>query len=207
MSLTIGIAGGSGCGKSRLAQVLAAAFPDSATVICHDWYYKNNDHIRDEAERRKLNFDHPDALETARMCRDLDELAAGRGVDAPIYDYATHTRLERTRRIDPKPLLIIDGLLILHEKSLRDRMSLSIFIEVPDDVRLMRRIRRDCAERRVELDEILRLYENFVRPMNQLFVAPSSSHATWIWSQLEDQKFPDQLIADLKRRLGEGVNA
>jgi uridine kinase len=205
--LVLGIAGGSGSGKSWLAKAVAEAFRGRSTVVCHDWYYKGNGHVVDEEERRKLNFDHPNALETPLMSRHLDELTAGRTVDAPIYDYATHSRLERTNPVTPTPLVIIDGILILHEKTLRDRMSLSVYIEVPDDIRLMRRVRRDCKERRVELDETLRLYEDFVRPMHHRFVDPSKAHATWIWSQLEDKKFPDLLIADLARRLDGKVPA
>ncbi len=202
--VVIGIAGGSGSGKSWLAKAVAEAFRGRSTVVCHDWYYKGNGHVRDEEERRKLNFDHPDALETALMSAQLRDLAAGRAVDAPIYDYETHARLDRTRRVEPAPLIVVDGILILHEQALRERMSLSVYIEVPDDVRLLRRVRRDTKERRIDLDETLRLYEDFVRPMHHRFVEPSSRHATWIWSQLEDEKFPDLLIADLARRLDGG---
>lgn len=205
--VVLGIAGGSGSGKSWLAKAVAEAFAGRSVVLCHDWYYRSNGHVHDEDERRKLNFDHPDALETALMGRQLDRLIAGETVDAPIYDYATHTRLQKTRTVRPAPLLILDGILILHEKVLRDRMTLSVFIDAPDDIRLMRRVRRDCKERRVELDETLRLYEDFVRPMHLRFVAPSAHHATWIWSQLDDRKFPDLLIADLRRRLDDRVPA
>ena len=96
---------------------------------------------------------------------------------------------------------------MLNEKSLRDRMHMSVFIETPDDIRLVRRVRRDCTERRVDLDETLRLYEHCVRPMHKRFVEPSSHHATWIWSQLEDRTFPNLLIKDLKRRLAEKAPA
>jgi uridine kinase len=128
-------------------------------------------------------------------------------VDAPIYEYATHSRLKETRRVEPQELLILDGILILHERELRERMTLSVFIDAPDDIRLMRRVRRDCKERRVELEETLRLYEDYVRPMHHRYVVPSSHHATWIWSQLEDEKFPELLILDLARRLGEKIAA
>jgi uridine kinase len=205
--VVLGIAGGSGSGKSRLAEAVAAAFPGRAAVLCHDWYYKNHARVSAEAARRKLNFDHPDALESRLMRVQLDRLIAGEAVDAPVYDYATHARLKETRRVEPKPLLVLDGILILHEKELRDRMTLSVFIDAPDDVRLMRRVRRDCKERRVELDETLRLYEDFVRPMHVRYVVPSSHHATWIWSQLEDENFPDLLIQDVKRRLDDKVPA
>ena len=205
--VVLGIAGGSGSGKSWLAKAVAEAFAGRSTVVCHDWYYKDHASLNDETARRKLNFDHPDALESRLMRRQLDRLIAGEAVDAPIYEYATHARLKETRRIEPKPLLILDGILILHEKELRERMTLSVFIETPADTRLMRRVRRDCKERRVDLEETLRLYEDYVRPMHERYVVPSSHHATWIWSQLEDKKFPDLLIQDLRRRLDGQVHA
>lgn len=205
--VVLGIAGGSGSGKSWLAKAVAEKFAGRSVVVCHDWYYKNNGAIHSEEERVKLNFDHPDALDTHLMRRHLDALVAGEAVEAPIYEYATHSRLKETRRVEPRELLIIDGILILHEKELRDRMTLSVFIETPDDVRLMRRVRRDCTERRIDLEETLRLYEDYVRPMHHRFVVPSSHHATWIWTQLEDRKFPDLLIKDLERRLDGTVAA
>ena len=103
--------------------------------------------------------------------------------------------------------MILDGILILDDEKLRERLDLSVYIEVPDDIRLMRRVRRDCAERHVALDETLRLYEDFVRPMHKRYVEPSSHHATWIWSQLEDRTFPDLLVKDLERRLAERITA
>lgn len=194
------MAGGSGSGKSVLAKAVAAAFPDQTTVICHDWYYRHNGHLN-EAEAAKINVDHPNALETSLLCRHLDLLAAGHAVEAPTYDYASHSRLKETRRIEPRPLIILDGILVLTERALRERMTVSVFIETPDDIRLMRRVRRDCTERRVGLEETLRMYEAFVRPMHKRYVEPSSHHATWIWSQLDDKSFPNLLIRDLKRRL------
>ena len=196
----LGVAGGSGSGKSWLAQTIKAAFPEQSTIICHDWYYRHNGHLSD-AQSKKLNFDHPRSLETALMCRQLDRLMDGKVIDAPIYDYASHSRLKQVRRVAPRPLIILDGILVLREKALRERMTVSVFIETPDDIRLLRRVRRDCTERRVDLDETLRLYEHSVRPMHRRFVEPSSHHATWIWSQLDDKKFPNLLIGDLRRRL------
>ncbi|MDD5304554.1 MAG: uridine kinase, partial [Elusimicrobia bacterium] len=153
--IILGVAGGSGSGKSWLAHALVAAFPEQTTIVCHDWYYRHNGDL-DEAAALKLNFDHPRSLDTALMCRQLDLLNAGKAVDAPIYDYATHSRLKETRRVEPRPLIILDGILVLTEKALRDRMTISVFIETPDDIRLMRRVRRDCNERRVDLNETLR---------------------------------------------------
>jgi uridine kinase len=200
------VAGGSGSGKSWLAKAVADAFAGRSTVLCHDWYYKHNGGLSEE-EAHKINVDHPHALETSYMVRQLDALLSGQTIEAPKYDYATHSRLPETRRIEPKALVIIDGILILHEPALRERMNLSVFLEVPDDVRLLRRVRRDCTERRVDVEETLRMYEAFVRPMHHRYVAPSSHHATWIWSQLEDKKFPELLIEDLSRRLDDKVPA
>ena len=204
--IVLGVAGGSGSGKSWLAKALVAAFPGQSAVICHDWYYRHNGDL-DEKAALKLNFDHPRSLETSLMCRQLDTLMAGKAIDAPIYDYATHSRLKETRRIEPRPLVIIDGILVLNEKTLRDRMTFSVYIETPDDIRLMRRVRRDCTERRVDLNETLRLYEGFVRPMHKRYVEPSSHHATWIWSQLDDKTFPDLLIKNLKHSLADRAAA
>ena len=204
--VVLGIAGGSGSGKSWLANAVAEAFAGRSTIMCHDWYYKDHGGLDDEEARLKLNFDHPDALESSLMRRQVDRLIAGEAVNAPVYEYATHSRLARTRLVEPKELLILDGILILHEAQLRERMTLSVFIDAPDDIRLMRRVRRDCQERRVDLDETLRLYEDYVRPMHRRYVAPSSRHATWIWSQLDDRKFPDLLIRDLEHRLSGEVS-
>ena len=198
--VVLGLAGGSGSGKSWLAQAVAAAFPKEATVVCHDWYYRDNSGLS-EAESAKLNFDHPRSLETSLMCAHLDKLMAGRTIDAPMYDYATHGRLKKTRPVAPSPLIVIDGILVLAEKALRERMTMSVFIEVPDDIRLMRRVRRDCTERRVDVEETLDIYERSVRPMHTRYVEPSSHHATWIWSQLDDKSFPALLIKDVRRRL------
>ncbi len=196
----LGIAGGSGSGKSWLAHRVVEAFRGRAAIVCHDWYYKHNAGLSPE-ESLKLNFDHPSALESSLLGRHLDRLASGEAVDAPVYDYATHARLPQTRRVEPRELIVLDGILILGEKALRERLTVSVFIEVPDDIRLSRRVRRDCRERRVDLEETLRLYEEFVRPMHRRYVAPSAKHATWIWSQLDDKRFPDLLIRDLERRL------
>lgn len=198
--VVLGLAGGSGSGKSWLAQAVAAAFPKETTVVCHDWYYRDNGELSVN-EAAKLNFDHPRSLETTFMCAQLDKLMMGKTIDAPIYDYASHSRLKQTRRVEPSPLIVIDGILVLSEKVLRERMSMSVYIEVPDDIRLMRRVRRDCNERRVDVNETLRLYEDFVRPMHKRYVEPSSHHATWIWSQLDDKTFPNLLLKDLRRRL------
>src|SRR5262249_49575726 len=136
-----------------------------------------------------------------------DQLLRGRPVDAPVYDYATHSRLPRTRRVEPAPLVILEGLLVLHERRLRELMECSVFIDVPSDVRLVRRIRRDVEHSRVDLEETLRLYEHCVRPMHERFIQPSSAHATWIWRQEEDRRFPADLLRSVEKRLSKAVAA
>lgn len=198
--LCLGIAGGSGSGKSWLAARLMGQLQVPVTVVCQDWYYRHNGHLSDE-EALALNFDHPDSIETPLFARHVRELLAGRVVDAPVYDYATHARLAQTRRVEPAPVVVVEGLLVLHPPRLRSLMDCSVFIEVPADIRLARRIRRDSVERRVDLNETLRLYEHCVRPMHERFIAPSAAHATWVWRQEEDAKFPDALVRALKKRL------
>lgn len=198
--LCVGISGGSGSGKSRLAGFLKKGLGPKAVIVCQDWYYYDQSR-RNPGQKKKLNFDHPQAIETPLLCSQLRELLKGRALRAPVYDYASHSRLKDTRPVEPAPVVILDGLLILHEKRLRDFMDFSVFIEVPDDLRLLRRIRRDVEERRIALSETLRLYEHCVKPMHERFVKPSAAHATWIWRQLEDGRFPEDLLAMVRQRL------
>lgn len=198
--LIVGIAGGTGSGKSWLARAVAAEFSGRAAVIYHDWYYKNNSHVSAE-EALELNFDHPDSLETSLLCRHIDELKSGRAVEAPVYDYRTHSRLLTINPVAPADLLIVDGILILQNPELRSRLHVSVFIDVPADIRLSRRVRRDMTERRIDVDETLRLYEETVRPMHEQYVAPSARYATWRWSQLDDENFPIAFLRNLKQRL------
>ena len=196
----LGIGGGSGSGKSWLARFLEEKLGDRVVVVCQDWYYRHNGGLSDE-EAKKLNFDHPKAIETPLFSAQLADLISGQAIEAPVYDYASHSRLSRTRRIEPAPLVVIEGLLVLHEKRLRDLMDCSVFIDVPADIRLVRRVRRDVEHRRVDLEETLRLYEHCVRPMHERFIQPSSKHATWVWRQEEDKRFPADLLRTLERRL------
>jgi len=199
-SLCVGIAGGSGSGKSRLARFLKRRLGPRAVVLCMDWYYRDHGGLP-PARAKKLNFDHPSSIEMPLLLRQLDELRAGWAIDAPRYLYATHARLKDTRRVRPAPLVILDGLLVLCDPQLLRRLDYSVFIEVPDDVRLLRRIRRDVEHRRIDLEETLRLYERFVRPMHQKHVQPSAERAAWRWRQLEDKGFPSRLATLLRRRV------
>lgn len=198
--LVLGITGGSGSGKSRLAAFIKEGLRGRAAVLCQDWYYRNQEGIHG-ANREALNFDHPRALETSLCVRQLDALLAGKTVHAPVYDYATHTRRPETREVVSQPLIIVEGLFVLHEPALRRRLGMSVYIEVPDDMRLLRRVRRDSVERRVDLEETLRLYERYVRPMHQRFIAPSAKRATWRWPQLEEERFKAKLLGLLRDKL------
>lgn len=198
--LCLGISGGSGSGKSWLAHFLKRRLGKRAVIVCQDWYYRDNGHLTEE-QSKKLNFDHPKAIETPFLCKQLGELLSGRTIQAPRYDYARHARLPQTHAVEPAPLVIVDGLLILAEKRVRELIDLSVFIDVPADSRLVRRIRRDVEHRRVDLEETLRLYEHCVRPMHDRFIQPSAEHAAFIWRQDEDKAFPEDLLRTLLARL------
>ena len=198
--ICLGIAGGSGSGKSWLARRIKEHFEGQAVIVCQDWYYRHNGGVG-AAARLELNFDHPRSIEMPLFAAQLQTLLGGRAIKAPVYDYATHSRLARTTPVSPARLVIIEGLLVLHEPRLRKLMDCSVFIDVPADARLVRRIRRDTVERRVDLEETLRLYEHCVRPMHERYIAPSAAHATWVWRQGEDKRFPGDLLKTLEKRL------
>ncbi len=175
--VVIGIAGGSGSGKTTVQRRIVDAFgADRIALLDHDAYYHDLSHLPPEV-RATFNFDHPDALETHLMVQHLDELIAGRPVDKPTYDFTTHTRLPGILRVYPHRVVIVEGILILAEPELRARMDIKIFVDAPDDVRLMRRIRRDLNERGRPIDSVLRQYERTVRPMHLEFVEPSKRSA------------------------------
>jgi uridine kinase len=173
----LGIAGGSGSGKSTvMRRVIEAVGAFNVAVLDHDRYYFDLKHLSAE-ERAKVNFDHPSSLETTLLCRHLDELIAGRAIEKPIYDFSRHTRTEETERVEPRPLIIVEGILVLAEPELVRRMDLRVFVDADDDIRLSRRIRRDIEERGRTLDSVLVQYETTVRPMHLAFVAPSRHEA------------------------------
>lgn len=169
----IGIAGGSGSGKSTVLQrILDRLGAERVAILDHDRYYFDLAHLSQE-ERAKVNFDHPASLETTLLCRHVDELLEGRAVDKPVYDFTTHRRTERVERVEPRSLIVIEGILVLAEPELVRRMDLRVFVDADDDIRLARRIRRDVAERGRSVDSVLDQYEATVRPMHLQFVAPT----------------------------------
>ncbi len=175
--VVIGIAGGSGSGKTTVLRRIVEAFgPESIAVLDHDAYYRALNHLPFE-ERVAFNFDHPDALETDLMRRHLDRLLAGEAVEKPLYNFTTHTRETHTVRVEPRPVIIIEGILVLAEPALVERMDIKLFVDAAPDVRLMRRIRRDIEERGRAVEAVLEQYERTVRPMHLEFVEPSKRRA------------------------------
>ena len=174
--LVIGIAGGTGSGKTTLMKNLIAEFADNVTVLSHDNYYKRHDDLTYE-ERCQLNYDEPAALETDLMARHLDLLRQGQAIDCPVYDFTVHNRSDETVRIVPKKVIIVEGILIFENEALRDLMDIRIFVDTDADVRLCRRIKRDVNKRGRSLESVLMQYQQTVKPMHEKYVEPSKKFA------------------------------
>lgn len=170
--IIIGIAGGSGSGKTTLARNIAAHFGERICVLRHDDYYKAHDELTFE-ERNRLNYDHPDAFDTPLLLHHLDELKAGRAIDCPVYDYTVHNRSTQTVRVEPKPIILIEGILILANPEVASRLDMKIFVDTDADVRIIRRIVRDTKKRGRSLDSVISQYLSTVKPMHEAFVEPS----------------------------------
>jgi uridine kinase len=177
ISVLIGIAGGTGSGKTTVASKIVEAIPaGQALLLQQDSYYRDRSHL-DPAARASINFDEPEALENDRLERDLRRLKAGLPVDSPLYDFATHTRRAESRRLEPAPVVVVEGILLFAVAPVRDLFDLRLFVDTPDDVRLLRRIKRDLLERRRDIEAIEAQYLSSVRAMHELHVAPTKRHA------------------------------
>ncbi len=175
--IILGVAGGSGSGKTTIVrEIVQALGPDRISVIHHDSYYCDRSSVPAE-ERESLNYDHPDALETRLLVRHLEELRAGRAVEVPVYDFSTHTRTERVEHVQPRPIVIVEGILILAERALRELMDIRVFVRTDADLRVIRRIERDVAQRERSLESVVEQYVKTVRPMHLEFVEPSERWA------------------------------
>jgi len=175
--IVLGVAGGSGSGKSTVVQGLVHRLGrDAVTVLCHDAFYRDLSHLAPD-ERERVNFDHPDSLETDLLVADLGRLLEGATVHVPSYDFTTHTRRPAKRAVEPAPVVIVDGVLVLAERRLRELMDLKVFVDTAPDVRLARRLRRDVVERGRNAASVLDQYETTVRPMHLALVEPSKGHA------------------------------
>ena len=174
--LVIGIAGGTGSGKTTLMNNLITTFSGSVTLLSHDNYYKRHDELTYE-QRCQLNYDEPAALETDLMARHLDILRRGEAIDCPVYDFTVHNRSDETMRITPEKVIIVEGILIFENKELRDLMDIKVFVDTDADVRLCRRIVRDVQERGRTLESVVEQYQNTVKPMHEQYVEPSKKYA------------------------------
>lgn len=173
----IGIAGGTGSGKTTFSRELVASLMTNRIVyISHDSYYRDLSNLP-FSERVKVNFDHPDSLETDLLIKHLETLCRGEAVDIPVYDFVQHTRSQEVEHIEPKPVILVEGILIFAVKELRDLMDMKIFVDTDADIRFMRRLTRDIEERGRSLKSVCDQYINVVRPMHEAFVEPSKVYA------------------------------
>ena len=175
-TMLIGIAGGTGSGKTTLTRRLVETFGGDVSVVYHDNYYKRLVGMTYE-ERSALNYDHPDSFDTALLVEDLKKLAAGETIRCPVYDYTIHNRSEETVEVRPTRVVIVEGILIFADPALRDLLDIKIFVDADADVRILRRIRRDVKERGRSLDSVIDQYLTTVKPMHEQFVQPSRRYA------------------------------
>ncbi len=174
--MVIGIAGGTGSGKTTLTEKLKERFGEDVSVLFHDNYYKSHSEMPYE-ERTKLNYDHPDAFETDRFVRDLEALRRGEAIQCPTYDYTIHDRSPNTVEVRPTRVILVEGILIFENKALRDLMDIKIFVDTDADVRILRRLVRDVNKRGRTLDSVVSQYLTTVKPMHDAFVEPSKKYA------------------------------
>jgi len=175
--LVIGIAGGSGSGKTTVAQViLQRVGPERISFLQHDAYYKDLSGLP-PVQRAEVNFDHPHSLESELLIRHIKQLRSGQAVDVPIYDFSTHSRTERTYIVQPRPVILVEGILIFAEKNLREMFDVKLFVDTDSDIRFIRRLQRDIAERGRTTDSVIHQYLTTVRPMHLEFVEPSKRYA------------------------------
>ena len=196
----VGIAGGTGSGKTTVAHKLATAMPTGRCVTLeHDAYYRDQGHLSFD-ERVSINYDHPASLESTLLVHHLRELRAGRAVDVPIYDFASHTRRAETRRVEPSRVIVVEGILVFTEPALREQMDIKIFVDTDADIRLMRRIRRDLEQRVRTFQSVRDQYYATVRPMHVEYVEPSKRWADLIIPEGGDNRVAlDVLLGQLWR--------
>ena len=200
----VGIAGGTGSGKTTVADKLARAMPAGRCVTLeHDAYYRDQGHLPPD-ERASINYDHPASLDSALLVEHLRELRAGRAVEVPIYDFATHTRRRETRAVAPARVIIVEGILVFTESALREQMDIKLFVDTDPDIRLMRRIRRDLEQRGRTFQSVRDQYYATVRPMHIEYVEPTKRWADLIIPEGGDNRVAlDVLLGQLWRIVNE----
>ena len=174
--IVIGIAGGTGSGKSTLIKKIKEEFHDEITILSHDFYYKQHDDISFE-ERKKLNYDHPGAFDTDMMIEHVRRLAAGETIERPVYDFTIHNRINETVLVRPAKVIVVEGILLFENKELLDLFDIKVFIDTDADVRIIRRILRDVNERGRTLESVVHQYLTTVKLMHEQFVEPSKKYA------------------------------
>ena len=199
--MLIGIAGGTGSGKSTFADGLKRLFPDDITIISYDNYYKAQDHLTME-ERVKINYDCPDALDTDLLVKHLRQLLAGECVDVPNYDFCLNTRCREVTRLCPTPIIIIDGILTFHDERLRELFDIKIFADADADERILRRLRRDVTERGRNIDSVINQYVTTVKVMHEIYVEPTKKYADIIINGGRNAVALDIVASRIKRKLG-----
>jgi len=201
-SVVLGIAGGTGSGKTTVAHAIADRVGRKRVAYLeHDSYYRDLGHLELDA-RRQVNFDHPDAFDTDLMVRHIEALKAGEPTEQPVYSYTESVRHDETVLVHPRPLIIVEGILVLENARLRDLMDVKIFVDTDDDIRLMRRLRRDTKERGRTVEHVLGQYEATVRPMHLTFVHPSRRHADVVIPRGGRNRVAIAMVSDgLRRRL------
>jgi uridine kinase len=198
-TILIGIAGGTGSGKTTLANNLVNYFGrDEVSILRHDNYYKRHDELTYE-ERTRLNYDHPDAFDTELLCDHIRQLKAGKPVEMPVYDYTIHNRSDQTTLVLPNPVIILEGIMIFAEPALVDLMDFRIFVDTDADERILRRILRDVKQRGRSLDSVIDQYLNTVKPMHEQFVEPSKRRANIIIPEGGRNEAAMQVIVDFIR--------
>ena len=203
-SAVLGLAGGSGAGKTTLVDGLTSRLRGDVSVLWFDEYYHDLVHLSPE-QRAAVNFDHPDSLDEVLLIEHLDGLLAGRPVDVPVYDFATHTRTGLTRRVEPRPVVVVDGILVLAVPALRSRLDLAVFVDAPAEVRLARRMYRDVRERGRTTASVRAQFEATVAPMHEAFVDPSAEHADLRLDGTGDLDANLDVVADALERLRLGT--
>ncbi len=202
--VVIGVAGGTGSGKTTVArEILKRAGTKQISLIQHDAYYKDLSDLP-LAQRAMFNFDHPDALDNELLITHLKELKAGRAIEMPVYDFKTHTRTKQVQRVEPSRVILVEGILIFADKQLRDLMDVKIYVDTDPDIRFIRRLQRDIAERGRTMESVIHQYLTTVRPMHQEFVEPSKRYADVIIPEGGFNEVAMEMVAARIRALLEG---
>ena len=201
-SIIIGIAGGSGSGKSTFTNRVKKYFGDDVTVIYHDNYYRRQDGIPFE-KRVTVNYDHPDSLETDLLVEHLKQLKAGKTIECPVYDYNQHNRSEEIIKIEPKPVILVEGILLLADERIRDLLDIKVYVEADADERILRRILRDVEERGRDLHGIIDQYLATVKPMHYMYVEPTRAKADIVINSGKNDVAFDLFVSKITQLLDE----